>query len=433
MSRAAATCLCLVTWLSFQATLSAAPAGAELPATGTARVVVYNLAAEQGFEALAAQLSDEILVYLSKDPSLQVIGESELKVMVEAAKEKEAVTCQGQEACLAKIGQAAEAEKVITGRVGHVGDTYLVSLKVADAQKAVVEGGETASADDKEGLPAEVRAAVDRLLGRAGAAAAPRFKMELAGGSSAAVLDLAGHDVSEGLPANLTQLLSLELKKFEGLSVISRDEIQAMLRYESEKQVVQCKEDTSCLVEIGGALGVDYLVSGSVGRLGDAYVLTLKLMDIGEARVVNRVSETFTGAEANLPQALRFASWHLVGKESAGQGQLALQANVREGSLVVDSGDAQPWPLKTPLSALTVGKHGVNLTADGFYPLYQEAYVEPGRSTDLRLTLKEVPRPWYKQWWPWTIMGTAVAAGTVTTVLLLLKSPSTGTVTATVK
>ena len=45
-----------------------------------------------------------------------------------------------------------------------------------------------------------------------------------------------------------------------------------------------CTSDTSCLVEIGGALGVDYLVSGSVGKLGDAFVIILKLMDVHEAK-----------------------------------------------------------------------------------------------------------------------------------------------------
>lgn len=407
---------------------------AALPTSPSSRIVVYNLVAEQGFEALAAQLTDEVLVALGKDPTLQVIGESELKVMVEAVKEKEAVTCQGQEACLAKISQAAEAEKVITGRVGRVGELYLVSLKIADAKKAVVEGGETASTEQKDGLKAEVLAAVDRLLGRSKGAVAPKFAIALEGdGAKAAVLDLKGHDVSEGLPGNLTQLLSLELKKFEGLSVVSRDEIQSAIRYQSEKQKLQCTDDTSCVIELGGMMGVDYLVSGSVGKLGDAFVLTLKLMDIVDPRVLNRVSETFTGAEAHLPQALRFATWRLLGREAEGNGNLAVQANVDEGELVVDSTASQPWPLKTPLSALLVGKHAVNLRSEGYFPLYQEAYVEPGRTTDLRLTMKEVPRPWYKQWWPWTIMGTVVAAGAITTAVLLLETPGTGTVTATVR
>ena len=97
-------------------------------------------------------------------------------------------------------------------------------------------------------------------------------------GTAAAVIDLQTHGVDERLGKNLTQLLSLELKKFKGLSVISRDEVQTMLRFEADKQMLKCTSDTSCLVEIGGALGVDYLVSGSVGRLGDAFVIILKLM-----------------------------------------------------------------------------------------------------------------------------------------------------------
>ena len=398
------------------------------------RVVVYDLKAQEGNEDLAAQLTEAVLTHLGKDPTLIVIGQSELKALLDHEKEKEVLSCEGQDVCLAKLSRAAEAERVITGHVGSVGGTTIVNVKIADANKGAVTRGETASAEETSELEGLVLSAVDRLLGREGAVEEARFEMALASeGARAAVLDLAAHGVKAGLAESLTQLLSMELKRFEGLGVISRDEIQAMLRYESDKQVLQCSDDTSCLVEIGGALGVDYLVSGSVGALGEVFVLNLKLMDIHEAEVVHRVAEPFQGDEAHLPQALRFAAWRLLGRPIDGTGGLKVQANVEEGKLALDGAEPAVFPLEEPLSEVVVGKHRVNLTAEGYYPLYQEAYVEPARITELNLKLQALPRPWYKKWWPWTIIGGVVAAGAITTTVLLLDQPDSGSVHVTVE
>jgi len=53
-------------------------------------------------------------------------------------------------------------------------------------------------------------------------------------------------------------------------------------------------------------------------------------------------------------------------------------------------------------------------------------------TTTLYVDLNEKPRPWYKKWWPWTIMGSAVVAGVVTTVVLM-KEPTTGSLQITLE
>lgn len=411
-------------------------AAAEDPAPPTAgrRLVVYDLQAAEGLESLAAKLTDELLVHLGRQPGLVVVGQSELKVLLTHERDRAVLMCAAEESCLARISQAAQADKAITGRLGRMGEAYLVTLKLADAARAAVERGEAASTERPEELGERLRQAAGRLLGLGDATAQERFRMQVAPeGTQVAVIDLAAHDVPPGLAQSLTQLLSLELKKFEGLGVISRDEIRTLLRFEAERQVLQCTDDTACLVEIGGALGVDYLVAGSIGRLGEALVLNLKLMDIGAARVVSRVAESFQGPERELPQALRFAAWALLGRQVEGTGRLTVTANVDEGQLSLDGGEPQEFPLATPLGALAPGKHRLSLTADGYQPLYQETWVEPGRVTEARLSAVALPRPWYRKWWAWTLLATAVAAGATATVLLLPDEPETGSVVVTVR
>jgi hypothetical protein len=301
-------------------------------------------------------------------------------------------------------------------------------------ERAVVERAEAAQGETPDELRPALAAAARRLLGIE-AASGPRFTMQVApGGSSVAVMDVTASGVPPELAENLTRLLTLELRSFEGLSVVSRGEIQAMLRFASERETAACRSDTACLLRIGGALGVDYLVTGSVGMLGDAYVVALELMDIEAAQVVSRASQSFRGDATDLPAALRFAVWELLGKPVAGAGGLRVSANVDEGEVLVDRAAPTPYPHGDPFDGLAAGKHTVVLRSEGFEPLFRETYVADGLVTDLDLSLTPLPKPWYKQWWPWTIIGAVVAGATLTTVLLTLPDdPGPGRVTATLE
>ena len=69
--------------------------------------------------------------------------------------------------------------------------------------------------------------------------------------------------------------------------VIGVKEINAALGFERLKDAVG-REDTSCAAEIGGALGVQYLLTGSVGVLGKELLVQLTLMDVTSATVIER-------------------------------------------------------------------------------------------------------------------------------------------------
>jgi TolB-like protein len=404
------------------------PAGEK--AGGKLNLMVLDLEAEKGMEGLARSLTDEILLHLGKVESLAVSGQAEISMMLKHEKDKKLLMCKDDRSCLAQISSTLNAEKAIVGRVGRLGENFVVTLKLTDTKKVSVESGESVSAVKEAELLPLVREAADRLLGLSAGGAKAKFKLEIAEeGTSMAVLDLGAHGVEASTASNLTDLLSLELKKFKGLSVVSRSEIQAMLQYQSDKMVLECTSDTSCLIEIGGALGVDYLVSGGVGKLGKSFVLNLKLLNIHKAQVTNRVSETFEGDESELVRALRFGCHGLLGRVKSGKGDLGVSANVSEAKITLDGVKAMKYPLKGPVTGLETGKHGVDMASEGYYSLYKEAYVETDKVTAVRFDLVELPVPWYKKWWVWTIVGTAVVGGGTTAALLAMQEPPTGTVT----
>lgn len=98
---------------------------------------------------------------------------------------------------------------------------------------------------------------------------------------------------------------ALDPKTFEGLSgliaselaarapavqVIGSGDIRAMVGFEREKQLMGCSE-SSCLAEIGGALGVEYMLTTDCGKTGGTWLINMVLIDVGRARPLKRLSQ----------------------------------------------------------------------------------------------------------------------------------------------
>lgn len=94
----------------------------------------------------------------------------------------------------------------------------------------------------------------------------------------------------------LTENLVAEIQNRVGKRVLSAHEIEATLGFERQRQLLGCSEQSQCLTEIGGALGVDELVLGSIGRLGASLIINLQRVNmrtgITERRYSKRVHAT---------------------------------------------------------------------------------------------------------------------------------------------
>jgi hypothetical protein len=60
---------------------------------------------------------------------------------------------------------------------------------------------------------------------------------------------------------NITDLVLQEVDRVGLFRTISMEEIKRMLEHEQQKIMMGC-DDTSCLAEVGGALGVELLLAG---------------------------------------------------------------------------------------------------------------------------------------------------------------------------
>lgn len=98
----------------------------------------------------------------------------------------------------------------------------------------------------------------------------------------------------------LSEILLTEMTRAKRFDVIGRSDVISLIGLEKQKALLGCAEDASCLAEIGGALGVEYIVVGTLGRLGTLARVDLKLLDTRRSRVVERFGDSVGGGEEQL-------------------------------------------------------------------------------------------------------------------------------------
>lgn len=119
------------------------------------------------------------------------------------------------------------------------------------------------------------------------------------------VLDLAAErGIDDSLVRLLNELLLTEFGRAGRYRVIGGSDIQGMLEVEQQKQLLGC-EDSQCLAQIGGALGADFLATSNIGRIGDYFLLNVKILNVTTVQIVERWSEQVEGVENELMVAVR--------------------------------------------------------------------------------------------------------------------------------
>jgi hypothetical protein len=383
------------------------------------------------FRTLGAEVADgrtvmlEVAQELGRRPGIRVVTADELTALADHQAVLQLVDCDDA-SCMSRLAALANAPLVLTGSVGKVGEGLLLSLRLIDARAASA----TASASRVFGSLDELKAAVpeliDELLGTAGSGSRVAYRLPEGQQVSFAVFDIKHLGLPESVAQNLTQILAAEIKKLPGTKVVSRDDIVAMLQLEADKSRLGCTENIACLAEIGGALGVDKLVLGDAGKLGESYVISLRLIDVRRSESENRVSESFKGLEEQLMSATRHAARALLGVESDAPSVLAVTTSEAGAALFLDEKSVGAAPLP-PIDKLTPGRHALRVTKNGYFDWSTDLYLDPGATAAVWAKLEERPAKWYQKWWFWTAVGVVVTGATVGTILLL--QPKTGTLT----
>ncbi|MBN2788599.1 MAG: hypothetical protein JXR69_00255 [Candidatus Delongbacteria bacterium] len=97
--------------------------------------------------------------------------------------------------------------------------------------------------------------------------------------TSVAVIDLKNVGLEDHFSTLLTDALRAEMFKYEKFKVMNRENMQEIMGEQAFQASGVC-DDNACYVEMGEVLGVEKIVTGSIGKLGSTYSLTVKMIDV---------------------------------------------------------------------------------------------------------------------------------------------------------
>ena len=133
---------------------------------------------------------------------------------------------------------------------------------------------------------------------------------------SAFALPLTGNRIDDETLRILNQLLTRHLQAIENYSFITNEDVENMVGFEAKRRILDCDAE-SCLPEIGGALGVDHLLKGSLGRLGGDLIVSFTLIDVADAKVLKRSNIKIPDREGLYDDAIRDTIYQVFGKSSS--------------------------------------------------------------------------------------------------------------------
>ncbi len=109
-----------------------------------------------------------------------------------------------------------------------------------------------------------------------------------------AVMSLKAEGVSESESRIVTARLRIELFKTDKFSIVERERMDDILQ-EQGFQLSGCTSD-ECILEAGKLLGVKMIVAGEIGKMGDLYTLSIRLIDVQTGKLLRVASEDCAGA-----------------------------------------------------------------------------------------------------------------------------------------
>jgi hypothetical protein len=231
--------------------------------------------------------------------------------------------------------------------------------------------------------------------------------------------------------------LGIEAELVARLEALFRSELDRLARHPipslrameravgRDRRLRDCTGEDRCLSAIGGKVGVDVMVSGSVAALGDSYILDVKAVDVKSGKQLRRISsDPLRGSPDELIEAIRVAAYGLLAPEQL-YGSIVVLSDLVGAEVSVDGASVGKTPLPGPIARQGLGPHRLRVEAAGYLPFEDEVEVRFQKSTRVvvRLATQEAEaagparpgtrggrRSWWTSRWGYVAAGAAAAA-----------------------
>jgi hypothetical protein len=162
---------------------------------------------------------------------------------------------------------------------------------------------------------------------------------------------------------SLETLFRKELDRLDKVPQPTRRDIERTITSAEQN----CTGEEKCLTAIGKRLGVDYVVTGTVGSLGDNYVLYIKVVDVATSKSQRVQSDPLRGSPDELIEGVRVAAYRLLAPQQI-HGALQIQTDLVGAAVTLDGKTMGKTPLPNNglITKLPLGKHQLRVEAKGY-------------------------------------------------------------------
>ena len=194
----------------------------------------------------------------------------------------------------------------------------------------------------------------------------PETAAQLAAGKeTVAILDFEGRGISQMEAQTLTDRLMSEMVNTNAVIMVERNQMEEIMQEQGFQQS-GCTT-SECAAEVGALLGVQNMVSGSFGKLGNSYTIDAKLFSVSTGGTIRSVSKTYKGEVDGLLTIIEIVAWELVGLTPPAD-KLAKVAAADPTQAAEVKKERKPMGRMTKLTLLLIGVGGGAYAAGLFDP-----------------------------------------------------------------
>ncbi len=132
-----------------------------------------------------------------------------------------------------------------------------------------------------------------------------------------ALNSLLAQGITEHEAVTLTDVLRNELINTGKFQVMERGQMEEILKEQAFQMSGTCDE-AACLVEMGQLLGIEQLFAGTIGMVGKAYSINVRIISVQTGKILKSVSHSYSGPiEDLLTGEMRTVAKLLIGEEKS--------------------------------------------------------------------------------------------------------------------
>jgi TolB-like protein len=207
-----------------------------------------------------------------------------------------------------------------------------------------------------------------------------------------AVIDLNSHGgLTQSEISTLSDRLRSLLVRTNTFDVVDRGKMEEILK-EQGFQMSGCTS-AECVVEAGQILGVEQMITGSIGKIGRLYTIDVILIDVQTAKIIKSITRDYQGEIEGLVALMQsitneLSGLHKTPPATSQNGKITVTSQPDNSEVYIDNRLIGKTPIK--LYEIMAGEHQLKVQKSGYAPHEEKISIDAGKSKPYSIDLKRI-------------------------------------------